>query len=69
MNPKYGFQFDTDLERLIYMKHKFFEKGISPNEFRKCQMRDMNDINDIKQEIEERKNRENEVQSLINKMK
>ena len=51
------------------MKYKFFEAGISPREFRKCQMRDIKDIMDIKNAIDQRAKREREVQNMIAQMR
>jgi len=53
----------------MWFKNKFFRKGISPNDFRKCQMRDILDILEIESEINEKQKREQEVLDLINKMK
>lgn len=54
---------------MMWIKNQFFKNGISPNDFRKCQMRDILDILEIESEIEEKQKREQEVQNLINKMK
>jgi len=51
------------------LKYKFFEQGISPEEFRKCQMRDVRDIMDIKNEIEIRAQRNAKVREMISRMK
>lgn len=51
------------------MKYKFFEAGISPTEFRKCQMRDMRDIMDIKNSVDERAMREQKIQNMIGQMR
>lgn len=59
----------TREEFLIWLKYKFFESGISPNEFKKCQMRDIKDVLDIKEAVEERRQRENDIQSALSGMK
>lgn len=69
MNPKFGFIIESHLENMMWLKNKFFESGISPHEFRKCQMRDINDIINIKDALNEKRGREREVQNLINSMK
>ena len=51
----------------MWAKHKFFEKGISTNEFKKCQMRDIRDVLDISSEINSKKIREQEIQDIIAK--
>jgi len=51
------------------MKYKFFEKNISPREFRKCRMSDIQDLMDIGNEIEIKMKREQKVKSLIANMK
>jgi len=64
-----GFKFDSIEESLLWIKYKFFESGISPTEFRKCQMRDIRDIMDIKNSIDQRMMREQKIQNMIGKMK
>lgn len=53
----------------MWAKKQFFERGISPNEFRKCKMRDIADIMDLLFEIEDKRKREQIVQDLINNTK
>ena len=48
---------------------KFFEQGISPEAFRKCQIRDIHDIMDIKGEIGFKNQREIKIQQAINSMR
>lgn len=55
-------------EAIVWLKYKFFEKGISPNEFKKCQMRDIREVMDIQEAIEDRKKREDEIQDAISRM-
>lgn len=51
------------------MKYKFFEAGIGPAEFRKCQMRDIRDIMEIKNSVDERAMREQKIQNMIGQMR
>ena len=51
------------------MKYLFFEAGISPREFRKCQMRDVEEIIEIKSAIEERDAREKKINKMRAQMK
>ena len=51
------------------MKYLFFEAGISPDEFRKCLMKDIEDIMDIKKEVEERESREQKINEMRASMK
>jgi len=55
-------------ESMMWLKYKFFEAGISPNEFRKSQMKDIKDIMDIKDAVEERRQRENDIQDALSRM-
>lgn len=69
MNPKVGILFDDVSEYLLWAKLKFFEKGISPSEFKKCKMRDIKDILGIKTEIETKIAREREINNLAESMR
>ena len=53
---------------MLWIKYKFFEAGISPHEFRKCQIRDIRDIMDIKGAIDKKALREKKIQDMIAKM-
>ena len=53
----------------MWAKQKFYEKGISPNEFRKCQIRDIKDVLEISAEINLKINREQEIQNIIDQQK
>jgi len=60
----------TDLrEVLLWNKYQFFERGISPEEFKRTQMRDMRDIMEINNAVKERQIREEKVREMIMKMK
>ena len=59
--------FEDNAEYLLWAKQKFFDKGISTNEFRKCQVRDIKDVLDIASEINLKMNREQEVQEILAK--
>lgn len=54
---------------MLWLKYKFFEHGISPREFRKCQMRDIKDIIDIKETVDSRIIRESEVRDMMARMR
>jgi len=53
---------------LLWIKYKFFEAGISPDEFRKCQIRDIQDIMEIKNAIDQRAMREAKIRDMIANM-
>jgi len=53
----------------MWSKYQFFEKGISPNEFRKCRMKDIKEIMEVKNAINERAMREQKVKNMIAKMR
>jgi len=53
----------------LWLKYKFFEAGISPQEFRKCQIRDIKDIMDIKNAMDVRAMRDNKVKEMMARMK
>jgi hypothetical protein len=55
-------------ESLLWLKYKFFEEGIGPREFRKCQMRDIKEIMEIKNAVEERRQRESDIQDALSRM-
>jgi hypothetical protein len=60
---------ENNAEMLLWVKYKFFEVGISPNEFRKCHIKDIQDIMEIKNAIDERAMREQEIRNMIASMK
>ena len=47
----------------------FLDKGISPNEFKRTQMRDIKDVLEISDAINSKIKSEREVQDLMNQMK
>jgi len=53
----------------MWLKYKFFEVGISPNEFRKCRMKDIKEIIQIKGAIDERAMREQKIRNMRANMK
>ena len=63
-----GFTLENKAEALLWLKHKFWLKGIGPEQFKKAQMRDIMDIMDIEGAISERKEREGAIQDAINSM-
>lgn len=68
MNPQRGFKLEES-EKLLWWKYLFWEKGIDPNTFKKCQMRDIKDIMDIKNAIESKTRCEKAIQDQINSIK
>ena len=64
-----GFKTNDKAEILLLWKHRFWEKGISPSQFRKCQMRDIIEIMDIDNAYKSKKSRNNLVQQEIEKIK
>ena len=56
-------------EVLLWGMYQFFERGISPEEFKKTQMRDIKDIMEIKNEVKEKQIREEKVREMIYSMK
>jgi len=67
-NPEQGFTFNDERERLLWMKYRCFEQGISPYEFRKCRLRDLNDVIDINTAVEERKKRIQKTNEAVSQM-
>ena len=53
----------------MWIKYKFFEVGISPREFKKCQIRDINDIIDIKNAMDQRIMREQKIREMVAKIR
>ena len=68
-NSKTGFIIENSVEGLLWLKYKFFEQGISPREFRKCQIRDIRDIMDLKETVDSKVMRESEIQNMIARMR
>ena len=60
---------DNKIEMLLWIKYKFFEAGISPNEFRECQIRDIQDIMEIKNTMDQRAMREAKIRDMIANMR
>jgi len=56
-------------EVLLWAKYQFFEKGISPEEFKRTQMRDLRDIMEIKNAVKDKQLREEKVREMIESMK
>ena len=56
-------------EVLLWSKYQFFKRGISPEEFKKTQMRDLRDIMEINKAVEEKQIREEKVREMIESMK
>lgn len=54
---------------MLWIKYKFFEQGISPEEFRRCQVRDLRDIMDIKNAMDTRAIRESKIRDMIARMR
>ena len=54
---------------MLWLKYKFFKAGISPREFRKCQMRDIIDIMEINNTMDIKMAREQKIKEMIGRMK
>ena len=67
-DQKRGFEFDKK-ELLIWWKYVCFEKGISPRDAKKTQMRDIRDIFSIQDAVAERKASLQEIQNAMNNMR
>lgn len=68
-NPNIGFKLESNKEVLIWLKYQAWEKGISPFEFKKIQIRDLHDIIDIKNAMDEKSQREQNIQNMMRGMK
>ena len=51
------------------MKVEAWKNGISPNEFKKCKLKDLRDISDINQAIGDKKQREHIIQTMMSNMR
>ena len=60
---------ENSIESMMWLKYKCFEVGISPNEFRKCQIRDIKDIMELKNAVDERALREQKVREMMGTLK
>ncbi len=67
-NPNEGFALENQEEVLLWAKHQFFEKGISPEEFRRTQIRDIGDVRDIQNAVMEKKIREEKIREMMARM-
>ena len=56
-------------EVLLWAKYQFFKKGISPEEFKRTQMRDLRDIMEINKAVKDKQIREEKVREMIESMK
>lgn len=52
----------------MWAKYKFFEAGISPNEFENCKIKDIKEIMEIKSKLEEKAMREAKIREAMAKM-
>ncbi len=53
----------------MWFKYLCFERGISPEEFKKSEMRDIEDILSIKNAVDNKIKNENEIQAAMMQMK
>ena len=65
---KFGFEINDPQEILMWRMYQAYQKGISPYEFRKCNMDDLNDIFDIQSANNEKSKRDNEVRKAMEGM-
>ncbi len=56
-------------EGVMWLKYQFFEKGISPHEFRKCRVKDIKEIMDIKEAIDDKAMREKTISDMRAQMR
>ena len=54
---------------MLWLKYKFFKAGISPQEFRKCQMRDIINIMEINNAMDTKMAREQKIKEMVARMK
>jgi len=67
-SPEIGFKLHGE-DLLDWWKYLFWTKGISTNEFRRCQIRDIKTVMEIDNVICEKKNREKAVQKAMSNVK
>lgn len=53
---------------MLWLKYKFFKVGISPQEFRKCQMTDIIDIMEINNALDTKMMREQKIKEMVARM-
>ena len=68
-NIEIGVEIDNPSDRLAMQKYHFFKNGISPVEFRRCQMRDIQEIMEIDNAVQDREIREQKMRSAMASMR
>ena len=61
-------QTKTTEETLLLAKERFFDKGISPEEFRKTKMSDIKDVMEVGEAWNAKAERERKLQEAVNSM-
>ena len=64
-----GFTLDDPQEILLWKMYKAYQSGISPAEFRKCNMDDLNNIFEIQTAVNEKSERERKVKEAMARMR
>ena len=64
----FGFEITDPKEILIWKMYNAYQQGISPNEFRKCNMDDLNDVLDIKKSVDKKIERERKVRNAMSRI-
>lgn len=63
-----GFNIKDPQEIMLWRMYQLYQQGISPYEFRKCNMDDLNDIFEIQKAVNEKSKREAEVEKAMRGM-
>ena len=63
-----GFEINDPQEAMMWRMYQAYQQGISPHEFRKCNMEDLSNISDIQKAVTEKLNRERKVQEAMARM-
>ena len=67
-NPEFGFKLTCQEDVIGWWMYKSWKKGISPREFKKCQMRDLNLVMGIDNAIGEKDMREAQVRKMMSQV-
>jgi len=66
---EFGFEIKDPQEILMWKMYKAYQIGISPTEFRKCNMDDLNNIFEIQTAVNEKSERERKVKEAMARMR
>ena len=64
-----GFELKDPQEILMWKMYKAYQTGISPAEFRKCNMDDLNNISEIQNAVNEKSERERKIREAMARMR